>query len=223
MAAAPKPRAGHLTEAQRLGAALRRLRMRYDLTQQAAAERANTRQQTWQRYEAGGNDALLKVTLQRRLAEAVGSDHEEFLLELAGINAPAQKRPNALAEREQQRPFEVGVVARVGALPGGYDADDMATIDLSTFLGDDVRVMQVAGESMVPYAEPGGFVTYHLKRYPRRGQGCVIELADGSYVFGKYERIDDGSVFISELCPPRELAFDRDKVLGVYAVGLRGD
>lgn len=216
-----------LTEAARLGAALRRLRLRYDLSQAKAAELANTRQQTWQRYEAGANDAMLKVNLQRRLAEAIGGDHEEFLLELANLEAPAPvKRAHSGFGEHRRGPYEVplGGHMRAGPLNVIYGADEEETIDLGGYFTEDVRVLRVAGESMVPYAEPGGFVTYHLKRYPRRGQGCVIEMKNGDFYVKRYEGVDEGVLIVSEIYPAeRQIRFPLEEVKGYYAVGLRGD
>lgn len=222
-----RPRPGQLTEAQRLGLALRALRRRQDLSQAAAAERANTHQQTWQRYEAGENDALLKVNLQRRLSEAIGSNHEELMVELArfgGVVPPA--RPRGMSERPL-RPYQlpVGGHAWMGTPPPDYyEPFEPEVIDLSALLGDDARVLRLAGESMIPYAEPGGFVVYNLRRYPRRGQGCVIELEDGEFHVKRYERLTGEELQVTELHPKeRQISFPRAKVKGVYAVGLRGD
>lgn len=215
-----------MTEAARLGTALRRLRLRYELSQREAGELANTHQQTWQRYEAGDNDALLKVTLQRRLAEAIGSDHEEFLLELANLDPPRGRR-TAQSVYDGRGPLELPLAGRARAGPQGihaYDGGDDETFDLSGLLGDDARVLRLAGESMIPYAEPGGFVTYNLKRYPRRGQGCVIELTNGDFYVKRYERMDDDRLIVTELHPvEREVKFPLAEVKGLYAVGLRGD
>lgn len=218
-----------MTEAKRLGAALRRLRLRFELTQAHAAELANTRQQTWQRYESGGNDALLKVTLQRRLAEAIGADHEMFLMELAGIDSrkPGYRQGPSLGE--------IGVVGRVTLPVGGqvrvgprdlnfYDEREPEVLDLTPFFAEDARVLRLAGESMIPYAEPGGFVTYNLRRYPRRGQGCVVELTNGDFYVKRYERREDDGLVVTELHPAeREIRFALGDVKGIYAVGLRGD
>jgi len=209
--------------------ALRAVRRRYELSQAKAAEMANTRQQTWQRYEAGGNDALMKTSLVKRLVEAMGASVEEFMLELARfdgvLDRPPVQPPHQIAE--PQRRFELPLMGRVRAGPQGmhaYDPAEAETIDLAEFLGADARVLRLAGESMVPYAEPGGFVTYNLKRYPRRGQGCVIEMANGDFYIKRYERVIDDVLHVTELYPvERPLEFDLKAVKGIYAVGLRGD
>jgi phage repressor protein C with HTH and peptisase S24 domain len=228
MPSRPRPHA-QLSEAQRLGMALRSLRRRHDLSQARAAELANTRQQTWQRYEAGENDALLKAPLVKRLVEALGASVEEFQVEVARFDGmlDARPAPAATGMTERARVYEFPVVGRVRAGPQGthaYDAGDAETIDLSRFLGEDTRVLRLAGESMVPYAEPGGFVTYNIKIYPRRGQGCVIEMENGDFYIKRYERADADTLHVTELFPEeRALTFDLTAVKGIYAVGLRGD
>lgn len=225
-----KPLPHRLNEAQKLGLALRALRKRYDLSQDTAAELAGTRQQNWQRYERGENNALLKVTLQRRLADAIGSSHEELLAEVAAIDgAGGQTRPAATGLASADAPsFEYPLTGRARAGPQGlemYNTGETQTFDLSRFLGEDTRVLRLAGESMAPYADPGGFVTYNLNNNtPRRGQGIVIEDDNGQFYVKRYERMIAGKLYVTELHPEeRELEFDMEAVRAIYVIGLRGD
>lgn len=213
-----------MRDAERLGQALKRLRLRLGLTQAQAAAQAGTYQQTWARYEAADNDALLKVTLQRRLAQALGASHADLLAEAELVGA--RPGPGESPDRPMRR-FEFPVLGRVRAGPQGvetYDAGDAETFDLSALLGPDTRILRLAGESMIPYAEPGGFVSFNTNRFPRRGQGCVIETHEGVFYVKRFERTEGDKLIVTELHPvERELTFDLRQVRGVYAVGLRGD
>lgn len=205
------------------------MRQRYGHSQKSAAEAAGTTQQTWQRYESGDNDALLNEGKRLRAIRALGSTAEEFAMDLAAVDAGlplgAPMAPPGLADRG--RVYEFPIIGRVRAGPQGmqvYDDGITETIDLSPLLGDDVRFLRNAGESMLPYVEPGGFTTYNVRKSPRRGRGCVIEMESGEFFVKRYERIEGDKLIVTELFPKeRELTFDLADVKGVYPVGIRGD
>jgi hypothetical protein len=49
-------------------------------------------------------------------------------------------------------------------------------------------------------------------------------MLDGSYAVKRFERMDDETLYVTELWPrERELTFALSEVRGVYAIGLRGD
>lgn len=219
-----------LTEAQRLGMALRSLRRRAsDLSQAKAAANMGVGQQAWQKWEAGENDALLKSSLQRRAVAALGADWEEWQMEIArfdGILA-AKSKTMGMAEAPPRSAFHFPIQGLARPTPQGFEVyGDLEPdiIDLSSLLGPDTRVLRQASEEMIPYAAPGGFVTYNLRRFPRQGQGCVIEMKTGRFHVKRYERTVGDTLYVTELHPKeRQLTFDMNDVAGVYAVGLRGD
>lgn len=130
-----------------------------------------------------------------------------------------------MSERGRDMALPVGGIAHGGALrPNLYDdGGEAEVIDFAQYFTAGTQVLRLAGMSMVPYAEPGGFVTYNVRQPARRGQGCVIEMADGSYAVKRFERMDDNHLYVTELYPKeRELTFDLAEVKGVYAIGLRG-
>lgn len=221
-----KAKSPNPSESQRLGVALRQLRLRYGLTQKAAAEAAGIFQQTWARYESADNDALLKVTLQRRLAEAMGSSFDEFIETLEQTGNHYRSEASGMTERAPRK-FEFSVQGQVRASPQGfqvYDIEEPRTIDLAGLLGPDTRILPVAGESMIPYAYPGGFLSYNLNTPPSRGLGCVIETVEGQFYVKRYDGMRDGKLYVTELFPvERELIFNMEDLRGVYAVGIRSD
>lgn len=214
-------------ERERAGAALRILRNRAGITQEEAADRAERISlSTWKNYE-NGKRPMDTPTLVRAL-RALGASPEEHQLELAKMSAGLAERGSfaGMAERGRVMQLPVGGVAHGGALrPNLYDdGGEAEVIDFASFFAPGTQVLKLAGMSMIPYAEPGGFVTYNKRQPPRRGQGCVIEMLDGSYAVKRFERMDDATLYVTELYPEeRELTFALSDVRGVYAIGLRGD
>lgn len=226
-----------LTEPQRYGLALKRLRKRYEISQLAAAERAGTYQQTWQRYERGVNEAFLKVDLQEKLVAALGATWSEFMQELDAVDsgAPPAAQPSGHVERALRR-FEFPLDGRARASSQGlhvYDSDDHETFDVSSILPPGTRFLRVAGDSVAPYAEAGGYLSYNVNELPRRGRGCVILMKDGTFFVKIYQRIQDGILHVVEMKPATidgrqayvesPMEFELVEVQGVYPVGLRGD
>lgn len=214
-------------ERERAGKALQILRRRRGLSQEAAAGEADRISlASWKNYESGKR-AMDNPTLARAL-KAIGATVEEHQLEVAKLAAPLGGEPSSFGPSGRGRvmALPVGGVAHGGALrPNLYDdGGEAEVIDFARFFAPGTRVLKLAGMSMVPYAEPGGFVTYNVRQPPRRGQGCVIEMADGSYAVKRFERMDDETLYVTELHPvERELTFPLSEVAGVYAIGLRGD
>lgn len=209
---------------RRDGAALRILRQRAGLTQEQAAERAEIGVQSWQNYEVGRR-GLDRPKLERVTA-ALGSSPEEHALEVAKL-AEVDRAQSARGLEERSRPFTLplGGVAYGGAhRPAVYDMSEPEVIDFAAYFTANDRVLRLAGMSMYPYADEGGFVTYNLRKPPRRGQGCVIEMNNGSYLVKRFERFTDATLHVTELYPEeRPLEFPLSDVRGVYAIGLRGD
>lgn len=214
-------------EKARAGAALKILRKRSGLSGEAAAHEAGIHPQTWRNYENGRRH--MDAATLARATRAIGSSPEEHALEMARLpGAPTQERSFAsgLEERGRVLQLPVGGYAFGGAArPAMYDlVEEPEVVDFADYFAAGTRVLRLGGMSMVPYAEPGGFVTYNPRRPARRGQGAVIQMKDGSYQVKRFERIDGDKLIVTELYPvERELQIDMAEVEGVYAIGLRGD
>ncbi len=211
------------------GAALRALRKRAGMTQEDAAGAASgISLASWKNYE-NGHRAMTNPILARALA-ALGATSEEYALERARFTEPALDRPErsfmGVQERGRTMSLPVGGVAHGGGVrPNLYDdGGEAEVIDFSRYFAPGTQVLRLAGMSMYPYAEPGGLVTYNLRQPPRRGHGCVIKMADGSYMVKRFERMDDQELIVTELHPKeQELNFAIEDVEGVFAVTGRFD
>lgn len=215
-------------ERRRMGLALKALRQRLGVSQGAAAAAAGfSDYKAWQNYEAGNRN--ISVPKLNKLLEALNADREEFEEQLARLpDAEAQLavRTRSLEERST-RPYTLPFagLAHGGPLrPNVFDGRDDEAVSLERFFAPGTRILRLEGMSMYPYAEPGGFVTYNPNQPARRGHGCVVEQTDGARLVKRFERYTEDSVIVTELYPvEREMQIPLRDVVGVYAIGLRGD
>lgn len=213
---------------RRKGLALRALRSRLGHTQESAAGAHNVTPQAWQNYEGGKRH--LSDAKVAALVASIGGDMEAFAFELAKIpevppEGPVRPRKGGVAERTADNVYQlpVGGVAHGGATRPDFAHDMEAELfDLSRFFAAGAQVLRVGGMSMVPYVEPGEFVSYNRRDLARRGQGCVIEMNDGSKLVKRFERYDADALVVTELWPvERQLEIPLADVAGVYGVGVR--
>lgn len=209
---------------QRLTAAiLRELRKQTDRPQKVIADALGMTTQAWQKYEAG--ERRWKPEVIETALRALGLTREAFELERSrqlGID----RRP-ASAFAEQPREF-IDVYGKGRAGPLGTEVFDVAEpirrMDLRGLFGPRTDAIEIAGDSMTPWAEPGELVIFDRDRYPRKGSGCVVEMMDGSYFVKIYERSDGSHLFVKELYPEeRTITLSKQDVRGIYAIRLRGD
>lgn len=215
------------TDRRRVGAALKTLRIRAGLTQEEAGDRMGVTGQAWQNYEKGDRNFTPK--LLRQVTTALGVTEEDLWLEAARPEAG----PGAGVFREVEdrfaRRYELPVagVVRAGGLAAAsfQPPAEPEVLDLAPFFGSDSRILKIQGESMIPWVQPGGWVSYDRRDWPRRGDGCVIEFRDGrDPLVKRFEKTLGGTLYVTELFPEeRELTFPLDQVAGVYKVGLRSD
>jgi len=212
---------------RRKGLALKALRMRLGVSQAEAAEAAGfSSYKSWQYYEAG--DRKFSEPKLQVLLLALNADREEFDLQLARIPEEAGRAPRVRAVQERpSRPYELpfaGMAFGGGRRPTFAEGHEAQVIDLAQFFAPGTRFLRLDGMSMYPYAEPGGFVTYNPRQPARRGHGCVIEMKDGAMLVKRYEHHDDETLTVTELWPEeKQLEIPLADVVGVYAIGLRGD
>ena len=157
------------SDARRLGEALAALRQDRNLSQAQAGERVGMTSQGWGLYEAGKRPGLFRPDVQRRLTAAIGSSPEELALKLG---SPLPPEP----------------VAATGVESGGRGFSGPAPAAAT-------RRLQLSNDDLAPWAASGVVLEYAPGRWPRRDQGCVIEMADGDLRVRLYERADaDGLV-----------------------------
>jgi phage repressor protein C with HTH and peptisase S24 domain len=178
----------------------------------------------YQQYEVGEREftpeRLQEILSYLRATEA------DLEIERARLLSAPQAPANDTRPPVNDMVFDV--YARAQAGPLGHqvrDSDEpIRQIDLRQVLGKNVGATEVAGESMIPWAEPGEIVLFDRGRHPRRGYGCVIETKAGEFYVKFYSHMDGSTLFVRELNPEdRLIQFPLADLRGVYAVRLRGD
>jgi phage repressor protein C with HTH and peptisase S24 domain len=211
-------------EQKLIGSTLKALREKRRLVQADVAAMLNMTTQAWQKYEAGERKFTVdRIATVLQFLSASDLDYEAERARILGDDPPPHP-----GTQESAPEFIVEVYGRARAGPQGAEVYDVAEplrrIDLRQILGKHSDAMQIVGDSMVPWAEPGEVVLFDRDSYPRRGSGCVIETLDGAAYVKLYEKSDGSTLFVRELYPEeRTISFDLRNVKGVYAVKLRGD
>lgn len=190
------PRFESDSEVRRLGEALAALRREAGLSQAEAGERVGMTSQGWGLYESGKRPGLFRPDVQRRLTAALGASPEALALKLG---APPPPAPD---------PAAAGFENRGRAFAGAPAA---AT-----------RRLQLSNDDLAPWAASGVVLEYEPGRWPRRGQGCVIEMADGALRVRLYEHGDADALIVRGVRGDEE-RIERSATRQVSAVTARLD
>jgi phage repressor protein C with HTH and peptisase S24 domain len=211
-------------ELQAMAAAIRSLRVRVGISQPAAAEALGVSRQAWQNYEAGDRQNILRSDVQHQIARALGIQREDLLREAERLAGMAPQQPGA--PQATPRNYELSVLGRVRASAQGpqiYDGGEPEQlIDVSWMFGINARTLRVAGDSMTGYVESGDLVIYDTSQWPRRGDGCVVEMLTGEIYVKEYLGSADGVLKVRQRLPEEEVCFSLAAVKGVYPVRFRG-
>lgn len=154
-------------DARRLGDALTALRRERGLSQAEAGQRAGMTSQGWGLYEAGKRPGLFRPDVQRRLTEALDATPEALALHM-GPRAKSPAGPAATGVSSHGRAF-------LSPAP-------------------QTRRLQLSNDDLWPWAASGVVVEYETGRWPRRGQGCVVERIDGEILVRLYHSADGQTV-----------------------------
>ena len=187
------PRFESDSDARRLGEALAALRHEANLSQAEAGERIGMTSQGWGLYESGKRSGLFRPDVQRRLTAALGASPEALALKL-GPPPAAPSGPAASGMENRGR----------------------------TFAGPATRRLQLSTDDMAPWAASGVVLEYEPGRWPRRGQGCVIEMADGALRVRLYESGDADALVVRGVAGGEE-RIERSATRQVSAVTARLD
>ncbi|MGO4408477.1 MULTISPECIES: helix-turn-helix transcriptional regulator [unclassified Brevundimonas] len=161
-------------EGRALGEALSALRRERGLSQAEAGQRIGMTSQGWGLYEAGKRPGLFRPDVQRRLTGALDATPEDLALLISAAPAPAPApRPKAAFD---------GLEARGRAFKAA-PADARRRLQLST-------------DDLAPWAAAGTVLEYAPGRWPRRDQGCVIEMDDGTLRARLYVRSDEAELVV---------------------------
>lgn len=158
------------SQARALGEALTALRRDRGLSQAEAGARIGMTSQGWGLYEAGKRSSLFRPDVQRRLTGALDATPEALALHSVTSSAV----PEAIVA--------TGVSSRGRA----FESAPVQT-----------RRLRLETDELAPWASAGTVLEYVLGRWPRRGQGCVIQMADGLTRIRLYDRADDVVVVVS--------------------------
>lgn len=160
-------------EARALGEALARLRRDQGLSQAEAGARAGMTSQAWGLYEAGKRPGLFRPDTQRRLTEAIGATVEALGLQIGAAGSV----PSAVG---------AGVSSAGRAFSGVQPA--ARTVGRQQF--------QVSDDDLWPWAASGVVLEYEPGRWPRRDQGCIVELRDGRRLARLYRGADETTLYL---------------------------
>lgn len=94
----------------------------------------------------------------------------------------AGKRPGLFRPDVQRR-----LTMAIGAVPAALGAPPAGGRPPSA----PVRRLQLSEDDLAPWAASGVVLEYVPGRWPRRGQGCVVETSDGRLLPRIYERMED--------------------------------
>lgn len=128
--------------------------------------------QGWGLYEAGKRPGLFRPDVQRRLTGALDATPEDLALLVGTTPAPV---PPLKAPAD-------GLQAR-GRVFEAAPAEARRRLQLST-------------DDLAPWAAAGTVLEYAPGRWPRRDQGCVIEMDDGSLRARLYVRSDETELVV---------------------------
>ena len=161
-------------DAAALGEGLAGLRRAAGLSQAEAGARIGMTSQGWGLYEAGKRPGLFRPDVQRRLTGALDATPEDLALLLART-APA--------------------------LPEGQDADGLESPGLAfrsapSAAETSVERMQLSNDDLAPWAASGVVLEFDPGRWPRRDQGCVIDLIDGTRLVRLYQSADGEHLYL---------------------------
>ena len=127
--------------------------------------------QGWGLYEAGKRPGLFRPDVQRRLTGALDATPEDLALLVGAAPAPVSPPKPSGGLEARGRAFE--------AAPLG-----------------ERRRLQLSTDDLAPWAAAGTVLEYAPGRWPRRDQGCVIEMDDGSLRARLYVRSDEAELVV---------------------------
>lgn len=160
-------------QARALGEALSRLRRERGLSQAEAGARIAMSSQGWGLYEAGKRSGLFRPDIQRRLTSALDATPEDLALLLGEVAATS---PSA----------SLGPSTGVSASGRGFES---APVPVR-------RQHQMDTDELNPWASAGTVLEYVQGRWPRRDQGCIVAMKDGSLKARLYVRSDDQELVV---------------------------
>lgn len=183
-----------------LGEGLAALRRAAGLSQAEAGQRIGMSSQGWGLYESGKRPGLFRPDVQRRLTGALDATPEDLAL-IVSRDAPP-------------------TVAAAGVENAGR-----AFAPSPAPIAPGIERMQLSNDDLAPWAASGVVLEFDPDRWPRRDQGCVIDLTDGTRLVRLYDRADAEGLYVrgGREGLAAESRIDRRTVARVAAVRARLD
>lgn len=157
---------------QALADALAALRRERGLSQAEAGACIGMTSQGWGLYESGRRPGLHRPDVQRRLLAALDATPEELALKVLPAAATAGS----------------------GAASGGVEARGRGFSPAPPLAAQ--QRLTLTDDALAPWAASGVVLDYAPGRWPRRDQGCVVELADGRRLVRLYVGADADTVTV---------------------------
>jgi len=197
------PRFEQDSDVRALGEALATLRRDRGLSQAEAGARLDMTSQGWGLYEAGKRPGLFRPDVQRRLTAALDASPEDLALAAARITADTPAAP-----------------VTKGVESGGRNWAGAPVAAPAT-----TERLQISNDDLAPWAASGVVLEFDPGRWPRRDQGCVIDLTDGSRLIRLYDRADADRLYLRGGPDglDAETVLDRGRAVRVAAVIARID
>ena len=188
-------------DAVALGEGLAALRRTAGLSQAEAGARIGMTSQGWGLYESGKRPGLFRPDVQRRLTSALDASPEDLALAVA--REGARSEPAASGVESSARAFQPEATRQTAG----------------------IERMQLSNDDLAPWAASGVVLEFDAGRWPRRDQGCVIDMIDGTRLVRLYQRADGERLYVTggPAGLETETALDRAEVSRVAAVRARLD
>jgi transcriptional regulator with XRE-family HTH domain len=159
-------------DAAALGEGLATLRRHAGLSQAEAGARIGMTSQGWGLYESGKRPGLFRPDVQRRLTGALDATPEDLALIMARETAPISAATTGV--ESPRRAFSPPPAPQAGQ----------------------IERMQLSNDDLAPWAASGVVLEFDPGRWPRRDQGCVIDLADGTRLVRLYQSADGDRLYL---------------------------
>ena len=166
------PRFEQDSDLRALGEALATLRRERGLSQAEAGAKLDMTSQGWGLYESGKRPGLFRPDVQRRLTAVLNASPED--LAFAAARAASGHSTPSTGVESGARGWDAGA------------AKPRAPAER----------LQLSNDDLAPWAASGVVLEFDPGRWPRRDQGCVIDLTDGSRLIRLYERADGDRLYL---------------------------
>lgn len=171
-------------DVEALGRALSEVRHAAGLSQAEAGAAVGMTGQGWGLYESGKRPGLFRPDIQRKLTSALGASAEDLAMAVV-----------------RQMPLETVKIDWTGVESSGRAYASPGSIGQSR-----IETLQMTDDALAPWASSGVVLEFDAGRWPRRDQGCVIDLVSGERRVRLYDHADAEALYV------RDASVRRDRI-----------